>query len=249
MITALLLDVDDTIIDTRTAMVAAGKAAVAQLWPQVGAQVQQAAAMHFHGDPRGFFGRFTRGEMGFSQMRAARVAELLDFFSLSGIDEVNRRFEDAYAPAFSANVRLFEDVVPLLEAARAARVPVGVLTNSSSQYTQQKLAMTGLGGVFAVVATRDTLGFGKPDARAFRHACQLVGSAPGQTIYVGDHLEIDALGAQDAGLRAVWLQRGPVDAQGGARARARAVPVVTTLSQVPALFVAPDGHDTNGQGR
>lgn len=238
MTTALLLDVDDTIIDTRTAMVAAAKAAVAQLWPQAGAQVHMAAAVHFHVDPRGFFGRFTRGEMSFSQMRAARVADLLDFFSLAGIDDVNRRFEDAYAPAFSANVRLFDDVAPLLEAARAAGVPVGLLTNSSSQYTQQKLAITGLGGAFAVVATRDTLGFGKPDPRAFLHACRLVGSAPHQTIYVGDHLEIDALAAQDAGLRAVWLQRGTVGSQGSARARARAVPVVTTLSQVPALFVA-----------
>jgi putative hydrolase of the HAD superfamily len=237
VITALLLDVDDTIIDTRTAMVAAGKAAVAELWPQMGAKVHQAAAVHFHGDPRGFFGRFTRGEMSFSEMRAARVADLCDFFSLDGIDEVNRRFEDAYAPAFSANVALFDDVVPLLAAARAVGVPVGLLTNSSSQYTQQKLAITGLGGVFAVVATRDTLGFGKPDARAFRHACRLLGSVPAKTLYVGDHLEIDALAAQDAGLRAMWLQRDVVDAQAGARARARAIPVVTTLSQVPALLV------------
>jgi putative hydrolase of the HAD superfamily len=238
VITALLLDVDDTIIDTRTAMVWAVRAAVAELWPEASVPVRQAAAVRFHSDPRGFFGHFTRGEMSFSQMRAARVDDLVDFFSLAGVDEVNRRFEDAYAPAFRSGVRLFDDVVPLLEAVRVLGVPTGLLTNSSLHTTTAKLELTGLGGAFSVVATRDTLGFGKPDARAFRHACLLLGSPPAETIFVGDHLDIDVLGAEDAGLRAVWLQRNPVDFQADLRARDREIPVVTTLSQVPALLSA-----------
>jgi len=238
VITALLLDVDDTLIDTRSAMLAAGQAAVGQLWPHVGAQVHHAAAVRFHDDPRGFFGRFSAGEMDFAQMRQARVADLVEFFCLELVDEVNGRFEDAYAPAFSANVRVFDDVWPLIEAAAAAGIPMGVLTNSSAHYTRHKLEITGLAGVFAVVATTDSLGFGKPDARAFHHACTLLGSAPAQTVYVGDHVEIDAIAAEQAGLSAVWLQRDPCDCQGAARARDRAIPVVRSLSQVEALLVA-----------
>ena len=236
MIVALLLDVDDTLIDTRAAMVAAGQAAVAQLWPQVGAVVQHAAGVHFHADPGGFFGRFAAGEMSFAAMRAARVADLLGSFSLAGIDEVSRRFEDAYGPAFFANVRLFDDVLPLVEAGSMAGIRMGLLTNSSSRYTRQKLEITGLASVFAAVATRDTLGFGKPDARAFHHACRLLGSVPPETIYVGDDLDIDAIAAKDAGLRAVWLQRDPGDSQSAARARAAGIPLVTSLRQVPALL-------------
>lgn len=237
-ITALLLDVDDTLMDTRAAMVAAGAAAVAELWPQAGAEVHHAAGVHFQGDPNGFFGRFTTGELGFAEMRQARVADLLEFFSLEAMDEVSRLFEDAYAPAFWANVRLFDDVLPLVEAVRAAGIPVGLLTNSSSLYTQQKLQITGLAGVFGVVATTDTLGFGKPDARAFHNACQLLGSIPPETLYVGDHIEIDAIAAKDAGLCALWLQRDPCDIQGAARARARGIPVVSSLTQVSALLAA-----------
>jgi putative hydrolase of the HAD superfamily len=237
-ISALLLDVDDTLMDTRAAMVAAGTAAVAELWPEAGADVHHAAGVHFQGDPRGFFGRFTTGELGFAQMRQARVADLLEFFSLAAMDEVSRRFEDAYAPAFRANVRLFDDVLPLVEAAKTAGIPAGLLTNSSLLHTQQKLQITGLTGVFAVVATRDTLGFGKPDVRAFHNACQLLGSVPPETVYVGDHVEIDAEAAQDAGLCALWLQRDPGDTQGASRARDRGIPVVTSLTQVSALLSA-----------
>jgi putative hydrolase of the HAD superfamily len=236
--TALLLDVDDTLIDTKSAMVAAGQSAVAALWPRVAAEVHHAAAVHFHRDPSGFFGRFTRGEMSFTQMRHARVADLLESFRLPMVDEVNGRFEGAYAPAFSANVRVFTDVWPLTEAAGKAGIPMGLLTNSSSHYTQQKLEITGLADVFAVVATRDTLGFGKPDPRAFHHACMLLGSAPAQTMYVGDHVEIDAIAARDAGLSAVWLQRDPADSRAAARAGAFGIPVVRSLREVPALLVA-----------
>ena len=233
---ALLLDVDDTLIDTRTAMVAAGEAAVAELWPQVGAQVHHAAGVRFHADPNGFFGRYTMGELSFAQMREARIADLLAFLPLTPVLEVVRRFEEAYEPAFAANVRLFDDVPPLLKSAALAGITMGLLTNSSAQYTEQKLEIAGLAGVFAVVATTDTLGFGKPDARAFHHACQLLGSVPVETVYVGDHLEVDAVAAKHAGLHGVWLQRDPSQWQGAARARERGVAVVTSLSQVPALW-------------
>jgi putative hydrolase of the HAD superfamily len=236
VIAALLLDVDDTLIDTRGAMVAAGVAAVAELWPHVRPEVHHAAAVHFQADPSGLFGRFTRGEMSFTEMRQARVADLLEAFSLSDVDEVNARFEDAYAPAFSANVRVFDDVVPLIGVVSAAGIPMGLLTNSSSSYTRQKLEITGLASAFAAVTTRDTLGFGKPDARAFHHACRLLRSAPADTTYVGDDIEIDALAARDAGLSAVWLQREPGDSHGACRARARGILVIRSLSQVPALL-------------
>ena len=238
MITALLLDVDDTLIDTRAAMVSAGQAAVGQLWPRAGANAHHAAGVHFHADPRGYFGRFTAGKMSFAKMRAARLADLIETFALGEVEEVSAAFEDAYGAAFAAHVRLFDDVRPLLAAAGAAGIPVGLLTNSSSAYTQLKLEITGLCGAFASVATRDSLGFGKPDPRAFHHGCRLLASAPAQTIYVGDDLEIDALAASRAGLCAVWLAREPVDPPDAQRARAGGIPVVGSLSQVPGLWAS-----------
>ena len=50
-------------------------------------------------------------------MREARVADLVEVFSLKAVDDLIRR----YAPAFFANVRLFDDVLPLVEAAKLTR--------------------------------------------------------------------------------------------------------------------------------
>lgn len=234
--TALLLDVDDTLIDTKAAMVAAGAASVAQLWPEAGAEISHAAGVHFHRDPGGFFARFTTGELSFEHMRQAHITNLLETFSLRAIDEVAQHFEGTYGPAFFANVRLFDDVLPFVDAISTAGIRTGLLTNSSSGYTQEKLEFTGLEGVFAVVATRDTLGFGKPDPRVFHHACELLGVPPNETAYVGDEIEIDAIAAKDAGLCAVWLQRDPDDSRGARLAEAHGIPVVPSLREVTALL-------------
>ena len=219
-------------------MVAAGAAGVAELWPEVGPEVHNAAGVHFHRDPGGFFARFTTGELAFAQMRAARLADLLEAFSLKAIDQVNQRFEDVYGPAFAANLRRFDDVLPLVDAAGATGISMGLLTNAASHYTQEKLEITGLECLFAVVVTRDTLGFGKPDPRAFHHACALLGTPPAEAMYVGDHIEVDAIAAQDAGLYAVWLQRDPVDGADARLAQARGIPVVSSLKDVAALLDA-----------
>jgi putative hydrolase of the HAD superfamily len=165
----------------------------------------------------------------------------VEAFSLTHVADFQARFEREYEPAFRANVRCFDDVALLLAWVSAARVPVGILTNSGDHYTQVKLELSGLAEAFTVVVTRDTLGFGKPDPRAFHRACRELGRAPGDTVYLGDHLSVDAADATEAGLYGVWLQRDPGDTEGAARARELGIPVVSSLSQLPALVAAHQG--------
>ena len=109
------------------------------------------------------------------------------------------------------------------------------------------LEIAGLEGVFAVVATRDTLGFGKPDPRAFHHACELLRAAPNETLYVGDHIEIDAIAAKAAGLYAVWLRRDQADRAGARLAHAHGIQVVGSLTDVAPLL-ARLRHDVTDLG-
>jgi putative hydrolase of the HAD superfamily len=52
------------------------------------------------------------------------------------------------------------------------------------------------------------VGIGKPDPRIFEVTCAQLGLSPADCVYVGDRLETDALAAQAAGLRGIWLDRG-----------------------------------------
>ncbi|MGO4598049.1 HAD family hydrolase [Terrabacter sp. 2RAF25] len=203
---AVLLDVDDTIVDTRDAMVVAGTEAAAAIWPQRAGD-HRAMAQRYYDDPERWFPRYASGDVAFDAMRAGRLAEVAAAFGLDVPPDAHRSFEDAYAPAFRSAQRLFPDVPELLDATHRLGLPVALLTNSALAPTRVKLEALDLVQRFDVVVTTDTLGFGKPDPRVYVEACRLMAVDPARVVCVGDSLEWDVLGAEAAGLRAVWLDR------------------------------------------
>ena len=56
----------------------------------------------------------------------------------------------------------------------------------------------------------DEMGVSKPDPGFFVASLALLGAPdPGSVAYVGDRIDNDVLPAAAAGMRAVWLRRGP----------------------------------------
>lgn len=203
---ALVLDVDDTIVDTQEAMVLAGTRAAAAIWPHRAGE-HRAMAQRYYDDPERWFPRYASGDVAFEAMRAGRLAEVAAAFGVEVPDGAHLSYEEAYAPAFRSAQRLFPDVPGLLAAAEDERLPVALLTNSAQAPTRVKLEALDLVGRFDVVVTTDTLGFGKPDPRVYLEACRLLGAEPDRVLCIGDSIEWDVLGAEAAGLRAVWLDR------------------------------------------
>jgi HAD superfamily hydrolase (TIGR01549 family) len=102
---------------------------------------------------------------------------------------------------------LYPDALPALEALAAAGYGVAVIGNQPASRTAELRA---LGVDVAVMAMSDELGVAKP-ARAFFAAVleELGGPAARHVAYVGDRVDNDVVPAAAAGLRAVWLRRGP----------------------------------------
>ncbi|GGL41267.1 HAD family hydrolase [Phycicoccus endophyticus] len=247
-VAAVLLDADDTLYDTRAAMHAAGAAAASRLWPQADPERLAHAGEHFRSDPEGHFTAYARGEIEFEEMRRARVAELAAWLDQAGEDWWDA-FEEVYEPAFVEGLAAFDDVRATVVGLRSAGLAVGVLTNSSGDYTRVKMEASGLEGLFDVVCSRDTLGFGKPDPRAFHEACRRLGTEPAATLYVGDQLATDPLAADDAGLRAAWLVRAGVPDERSRRlVESRSVPVIAGLDAIAGLLERSDGRFGPGEG-
>lgn len=205
-IRGLVLDVDDTLLDTRTAMSSAGVAAAAAALPTHGAHVHEALSTGFYDDPGGHFDAYTRGELAFDRQRRLRYDAALRALGIPSSDTEFASYETAYREAFAGVQVLFGDVAVLTETAQAAGVAVCLLTNSGDDQTRLKLAAVGWADRFPVVTT-DTIGVGKPDPRLFAAACDLIDVPAPETVCVGDTLSADVLGARGAGLRAAWLCR------------------------------------------
>lgn len=134
-------------------------------------------------------------------LSALRHAGLVAAFGQAGEDVA--RVEQAMLVFIAARntVTLYDDVLPGLERLRQ-RALVGSVTNGVAD-----LELVGLAGQFqASVAARD-FGRAKPDPGIFLAGCAALGVRPADTLYVGDDLLLDVQGAQQAGLRAAWMNR------------------------------------------
>ena len=109
----------------------------------------------------------------------------------------------AYGVFFAERNRVecYPDAVEAL-ARISAKLPVAALSNGNAD-----LVAIGLDHHFAFQLGSREHGSAKPDPGIFHAACERLGCAPGEVLHVGDHIEMDVLGAARAGLRTAWVHR------------------------------------------
>ncbi|RKS80610.1 putative hydrolase of the HAD superfamily [Motilibacter peucedani] len=201
---AVLFDVDDTLVDHSGAVARGFVQRLSQVAP---AADRDAAAAEWRRLEELHYRRHLDGELTWQGQRRERVRGILAWLGQpvpAGDDEVDAWF-DAYRTAFEAATAAFAETVEVLD---ALDVPMGVVSNNSTANLLAKLERVGLGGRFEVVLCPDTDGLpAKPHPALFHAGCAALGTARGTTAYVGDRLRTDALGARDAGLVGVWLDR------------------------------------------
>jgi FMN hydrolase / 5-amino-6-(5-phospho-D-ribitylamino)uracil phosphatase len=98
-------------------------------------------------------------------------------------------------------VECYADSVAALERL-AAHVPVAALTNGNAD-----LHRIGLAGHFAFYLGAREHGAAKPSACIFHAACARLEVAPDEVLHVGDDIDLDIVGAAQAGLRTCWINR------------------------------------------
>jgi HAD superfamily hydrolase (TIGR01549 family) len=101
---------------------------------------------------------------------------------------------------------LYPDAADCLRAVHAAGYRIGVVGN---QPARAEAALSGLGLPIDLVASSDTWGVQKPDPRFFERIATELDLPPGAIAYVGDRLDNDVRPAAAAGMRAVFIRRGP----------------------------------------
>jgi HAD superfamily hydrolase (TIGR01549 family) len=102
---------------------------------------------------------------------------------------------------------LYPDAITSLAALHGAGYGTAVLANQPAVRAAQ---LEAIGVRPDVMAMSESLGVHKPDPAFYRRALELLDDPPPVAVaYVGDRLDNDVRPARAAGLRAVWLRRGP----------------------------------------
>lgn len=99
------------------------------------------------------------------------------------------------------NLKLFDDVIPTLEALKHKHT-LGIISNGNS-YPK----ILGLGQYFQFALLAPEVGIDKPDPKIFYLAIQKADCLPEEMLYVGDSQEDDILGGKKAGVKIAWFNR------------------------------------------
>lgn len=223
---ALFVDLDNTLIDTDYAI---GEALITAL-RHVGATINDGLAPKlvemWWADPNGWYKQYEAGEIGVAEQRRGRF---LDVAAESGADsDAFDEWQDVYVDALVSSCRVFSDTVAFLDT--VSHLPVIVVTNVESPFQYRKIASVGLTEQLPEVVGADLVKRAKPDPALFEIACGRAGVAPEHVVHIGDSWDADVVGAQRAGIRAVWLDRNGVGRPGPLPPD---VQRVTSLTEVP----------------
>lgn len=150
--------------------------------------------------------RFQRGEISHQAQRRARIRGFLPGWDLAD-DAIADDTFGGYLACYRAAWSAFSDAASALEAALAAGLPVGILTNGDQAIQEEKVRRTGLATYGVPVFASSSLRAAKPEATAFVAACEGLGVDPRGCVMVGDSLHHDVRGAAGAGLTGVLVDR------------------------------------------
>jgi len=130
-----------------------------------------------------------------------RQVALQEAFEVSGADPAFITPAMAVFARERNAVTPFDDVLPVLTQL-STRVKVGSISNGVAD-----LEEIGIAHHFHYSIAAHQSGTAKPDPVIFHRACDALGVLPAEAVYVGDDPVLDVQGAQQAGLRAVWMDR------------------------------------------
>ncbi len=150
--------------------------------------------------------RFTfMAALGAMLARDRQFDEVFEFLGVTNREEYRAEFNAAYGGFQEGD--LYPDAKPALDALRQAGYRLAIVANQPAERTQE---LRFLGVRADVVGMSGQMGVHKPSRQFYTKALKLMGDpAAADVAYVGDRLDNDIHPAAAAGMRPVWIRRGP----------------------------------------
>lgn len=220
MITHILFDIDDTLMDYYEAEMQVTR----ELFCENGKNADQAAldrcwqmSWHYWDAERlsetnlpevqcDYHERYHRGVLAHCAEMAAEYG-----FRMTA-DETYDRFNEL----FSQQITLYGDALRVLDAMLAKGYTLCAATNGLMRTQERRVAA--LGGRIKHLFCSEGMGVVKPMKAYFDEVLRVTGAKPGQCLMVGDSLTSDIAGAAAAGMRTVWVNRSGKTRRSGVRA-------------------------------
>lgn len=132
--------------------------------------------------------------------------DVLDDLGCSLPREHARTVLDGYFRRYYESMAPLADVMETLTLARGLSLKLGVLANVlwGPELLRDRLRRLGIAPLISCMVLSCEIGWMKPFPGAYREVLQRMDLRPSEVVMVGDDPYVDVIGAQRAGLKAIW---------------------------------------------
>ena len=238
---AILVDMDDTILQSSAARDRAWESVCAHFGSRVAGLTPEALLTAVSEYRRWYWSDPVRHQAGRIDPRVALHEQVegtlrrLGIYARDLTDQIAGRFLEQY----EGTLQPFPGAEDTLDELRSREIRLALVTNGGADYQRWKIARFELERYFDYVLVEQEFGAGKPDERVYVHAMTQLDAAPDQCWMVGDNLEWEVAAPQRLGMLGVWVDGGsglPVESNVQPDRIIRALPEIL---QVPPLSTPP----------
>lgn len=204
---AMLLDLDDTILDDSSTIEACWRAACDEHRNECSGVDPSAIYDAVRERSEWFWGEPERHRMGRLALDAARVEVVRLGLATLGIekDGLAEKIGGTYSRQRHLTMEPLPEAIDTVRWLRARGTRLALITNGAAEAQRRKIERFGLAPLFDCILIEGEVGFGKPDARVYHRALHALAAEPGDAWMVGDHLDFDVAAPQQLGLFTVWI--------------------------------------------
>ena len=204
MIKAVLLDVDDTLLDHNTAI----RNAASSLFDKVITDKEHERQIFIErwiSLNREWYQKFYAKQVTFQESGRGKLREAFSIYDYQFSDEEADSLLSDYWEEYVEMCQLFNDVNDCFK--QLQQYKIGIVTDGQENQQVAKIKHCNIYDAMDVVVTAETAGFAKPAFQIFAYACAKLGVSEKECVYIGDNLELDAIAANNAGMIGIWLNR------------------------------------------
>lgn len=107
---------------------------------------------------------------------------------------------------------------------------LGIITNGLGQFQNRAIDGLGIRNYFDAILISEVEQIRKPEPEIFQRAVDQLGVTVQDSIFIGDHPEVDIIGAKQAGMKAIWKRNSHW------RETTKADAIMDDLNEIPVLL-------------
>ena len=194
----LIFDVDDTLIDfAATENFALHSLFDAHYWP-----LSNELQNQYHAYNQGLWRDLEQGKINYDELseKCFRVF-LKDHLD---IDVDGKKTMDEFRSYFGEAHQLLPGIEDTLKFAKRQGYKLTILSNGEKFMQRHRLELAGIKDYFDLIVTSEEAHYQKPNEHAFDYFFSRTEIGPNETLFFGDGLQSDILGAERYGFDSIW---------------------------------------------